>query len=380
MESKEHKTNDENQPRKVFFDKSKISSEFIYKVFFIIGVLIITGLLLIVLWQGIEVFLLVFAGLLLAVFLRSLSNFISKYTPLSNGWALTLVLLVILGLLFLGGWFLYSPLKEQFEELSAVLPQAFEHLRQQLAQYEIGRRILEQMPESGFISNSSSNIFGRITGFFSSFFGALVNFFVILIVGIYFAFNPKLYQQGLLKLFPTGRQKRVEEVLHTIAVTLRRWLIGRLSVMAINGTLTALGLWLLGVPLPVPLGILTALLNFIPNIGPFLAAIPAVLLALMQSPMTALYTSLLYFGIQNLEGFVLTPLVQQRAISLPPVLIISFQLLFGIVFGFLGVLLAVPLLAVFYVLVQMLYVEDILGHPVEFEGLKETDKKNGDTK
>lgn len=376
MKSEKDQTSDEKAPRKVFFDKSKVSSQFIYEVFFVIGVLALVGLLLVVLWQGTEVLLLVFAGLLLAVFLRTISNFVSRYTPLSNGWAMALVLLTILGLLALGGWYLYSPLKVQFEELTRVLPQAIENLRTQLSRYEIGQKIENQIPDSGFMSNSSSNVFGRITGFFSSFFGALVNFFVVLVVGIYFAFNPKLYHNGLLKLFPTPRQERVEEILHTISVTLRRWLVGRISVMTINGTLTAIGLWFLGVPLPVPLGILTALLNFIPNIGPILAAIPALLLALMQDQRTALYTALLYLFIQNLEGFVLTPLVQQRAISLPPVLIISFQLLFGILFGFLGVLLAVPLLAIFYVLVQMLYVEDVLGHPVEFEGLKKSDKED----
>jgi predicted PurR-regulated permease PerM len=149
--------------------------------------------------------------------------------------------------------------------------------------------------------------------------------------------------------------------------------------MTINGVLTALGLWLLDVPMAIPLGLLTAAFNFIPNIGPFLGAVPAVLIALSQSSTQALYVAILYLIIQTLEGFVLTPLVQQKAIALPPVLVISAQLLLGILFGFLGVMLAVPIVAVAFVLIKMLYVEDALGNNVEVKGeqeVKQTQRKH----
>jgi predicted PurR-regulated permease PerM len=124
----------------------------------------------------------------------------------------------------------------------------------------------------------------------------------------------------------------------------------------------------LGVPFAIPLGIITALLNFIPNIGPILASVPAILIAFSSSPTDALYVAILYLAVQNIDGFVTTPLIQERAVSLPPVLVIASQLLLAVIFGFLGLLVAVPLFAVAFVLVKMIYVEDILDRRVEVKG------------
>jgi predicted PurR-regulated permease PerM len=136
----------------------------------------------------------------------------------------------------------------------------------------------------------------------------------------------------------------------------------------VNGVLSGVALWLLGIPLAFLLGVLTGLLNFIPNIGPILAATPAVLLALTEGPTTALWVALLYVVLQNLEGFVLTPLVQQRTVALPAAVIILVQVLLGVLMGTLGVLLATPLAASVLVLVKMLYVEDALGDPIDVPG------------
>jgi predicted PurR-regulated permease PerM len=134
--------------------------------------------------------------------------------------------------------------------------------------------------------------------------------------------------------------------------------------MAINGTLTALGLWLLGVPLALTLGLLAALLNFIPNIGPIIAGVPAVLLALMHSPMQALYVVGLYLVLQSVDGYLLTPLVDRCTVSVPPALTLAAQMLLG---G-LGLALASPLTAAAIVLVQKLYIEDTLGDRRELTG------------
>lgn len=357
---------------KVFFDRSQVNSNFIYRLWYAIGAILLTGLFVILLWQGIEVILLLLAGILFAVFLAGVGNWITDLTGISRNWSVTLVLLVLIGAIVLGGWFFYPSLREQFEQLSNEIPKAVTQVRQQLAQSSIGQRLLEQIPTMEEIgSGQSTNLLGRISGYFSTFLGGLVNFIVIIVFGIYFAYSPMLYYDGFLKLVPTGRQKRFREFLDVIAFNLRRWLIGRLAVMAINGIITAVALWLLGVPMPIALGVLTALLNFIPNIGPFMAATPAVLLALMQSPTTALYTIILYVCIQGLDGYVLEPLAQQKAVDLPPVLVIAVQLLFGIFFGFLGLVLAVPVLAIVFLFVQMFYVEDVLGHKVEFQGKEE---------
>jgi predicted PurR-regulated permease PerM len=166
---------------------------------------------------------------------------------------------------------------------------------------------------------------------------------------------------GTIRLLPKKRRARIREVFGEAGETLRHWLVGRAILMALNGGLTALGLWLLGTPLALTLGILTGLLNFIPNVGPLIAGIPAVLIAWTQGGTQALHVFLLYLVLQNVDGYVLTPLVQQRTVSLPPALTILAQLLLGILAGTLGLLLATPLAAAALVFVKRLYVEDVLG-------------------
>ena len=353
-------------------DSRSMRQNFVRRVLIIIGLVVLTGLILMVLWLGLEIFLLVFAGLLLAIFLRTLSGFLSRHTPLSETWAVAIVLLAIIGLIALGVWLLSDSVQRQFDELSEQLPVAFEQLRGQILQYPLGRRIAEQMPSAQqFVGRQSTNVFGRITGIFSTAFDVVVNISVILITGIYFAFNPKLYSAGIAKLVPKTKEKRTREILSTMEYTLRRFLLGISATMTINGLITGAGLWFLGVPFAVPLGIITALLNFIPNIGPIAASVPAILIALSQSPTQALYVALLYLAVQNIDGFVTTPLIQERAVSLPLVLVIGSQLLIAVLFGFLGLLLAVPIVAVVFVAVKMIYVEDILGRRVEVKGERE---------
>jgi predicted PurR-regulated permease PerM len=150
-------------------------------------------------------------------------------------------------------------------------------------------------------------------------------------------------------------------VLERVKDTLWWWMVGRVLSMAVIGIATGVGLWLLGIPLAFTLALIAALLTFIPNIGPILAALPAVLLGLAQSPRTALYVVLLYSGIQAVETYVLGPVVDRRTVSLPPALTVIAQLLLVMVAGILGAALAAPLAAVVVVLVTMLYVHDVLG-------------------
>ena len=131
--------------------------------------------------------------------------------------------------------------------------------------------------------------------------------------------------------------------------------------MAVVGLITTIGLWLLGIPLASTLGLITGLFEFAPFIGPILAAVPAVLIAFTQSPMDALYVIILYIAIQQIEGYLITPYVQKRAVDLPPALTIFAQLLMGVLFGLFGLLLATPLVAASMVIVRMAYIEDVLG-------------------
>ncbi len=185
----------ETQETKV--DSRPTRPAFVRRVLIVIGIVVLTALILGLVWQGAEVILLIFAGFLLAIFLRSLSGFLNKYAPLSETWALTVVLLMIIGLIALGVWLLSDSVQRQFEELSEQLPIAFEQVRGQISQYPLGRRIVEQMPSAQqFVGGQSTNVFGRITGFVSTALDIVVNVLIVLITAVYFAFNPRLYSEG----------------------------------------------------------------------------------------------------------------------------------------------------------------------------------------
>jgi predicted PurR-regulated permease PerM len=184
---------------------------------------------------------------------------------------------------------------------------------------------------------------------------------IILAIGFYMAVAPRVYVEGVIHLVPVTRRGRAGEVLQALGRTLRWWLFGRWISMTVVGLLTTAGLWLLGVPLALTFGLLAALLTFIPYLGPIISAIPPMLLVLVQSPMQALYVVSLYLGVQGVESYLLTPLVQQRTVSVPPALTITAQVLLGLLLGTFGVILATPLIAVTLVLVKMLYIEDVLG-------------------
>ncbi|MDQ4121184.1 MAG: AI-2E family transporter [Acidobacteriota bacterium] len=354
-----------------FSNQNKLTRrEFAERVLIFFGILSAVVLLWLLFWQGIGVILLVFAGLLFAVLFRSLASLLARYTPVPENWSLYVVLLFLAALSILSVWLILPSIQQQLYDFSEQLPKSWETARQQIANLPYGNQILSQVPQQplDLFGNQSSNVFGRITGFFSSFLGALVNVLIVLLIGIYFAFNPKLYMGGIVKLFPANHQERARIILETLGFTLRNWIIGRTVVGILIGSATTVGLWFLGIPFAIPLGILAGLLNAVPNIGPIIAGIPAVLLALPEGFSMVGYVILLYLVLQSLEGYILTPLVQQRTISLPPVLVLSGQLLFGILFGFLGILLAVPAVAVIFTLIRMLYVEDVLGNEVEVKG------------
>jgi predicted PurR-regulated permease PerM len=318
------------------------------------------ALFLILLWYAADVFLLTFAAVLLAVGLRSLSGLAGRVTKLSESWSLALVSASLL-FVFAGAGLLLAPrVSAQVDDLTGNLPQAFEALVERASSYEWSRRIMAEVPPPSRLIKGGGGVLARVTGVFSTALGSLVNVAIVLSVGLYLAADPRLYTSGLLSLVPSKRRPRVREVLTQLGSTLRRWLVGRLVLMVVNAALTWLGLSLLGVPLALTLGLLAGLLNFVPNVGPVVAGVPAVLIALTQSPEQALYVLLLYVVLQSVDGYVFTPLVQKRTVELPPALTITAQVLFGVLLGAAGVVLATPLTAAALVIVRMLYVEGVL--------------------
>lgn len=318
-------------------------------------------LLMLILLYAVDVVLLVFAGVLVGVFLHGLSYPLSKRTGLPQRWSLVVVLFALGGLTGLAAWLLAGRVVTQSNQLVDQLPVAFAELTSRLQAYEWGNRILAELPTAWELLRGHGTFLGRITGIFSGVLGALLSFVIILVLGCYIAAEPRLYSNGILHLIPLKHRSRVREVLSELSTTLRRWLVGRLILMVVNGVLTAIGLWFLGIPLALTLGLLAGALNFIPNFGPLIAAVPAVLIALTISPQTALYVGLLYIAIQSIDGYVFTPLVNRRSVELPPVLTIFAQVLLGVLVGGMGIVLAGPLTAMLVVVVRRFYVEGTLG-------------------
>lgn len=339
---------------------------FVHRVLVIVGIVTFVVLTILLTVYAVDALMLAFAGILLAVFFRGLSNLVSKYTGLGSGLSFAIVILTLVGVLAISIYFLEQSVADQIGELRQQLPQAVNTIRGNLEQYSWGRSLIQQIPPTDVIFDTirSANLLSRASGFFSSTVGIFTNFFIFLVLAIFIAIEPQTYIRGILLLVPRPNRERARQTLDALGETLRWWLVGQFGSMTTIGVLTFIGLYFLGVPLALGLAVITALLTFIPNLGPILSLIPALLLGLAQSPTTALYVIILYLGVQAIESNLVTPYIQRQTVNLPPALTTAVQLILGVFVGGLGVVLAAPLVACGIVLVQMLYVEDVLGERV----------------
>jgi predicted PurR-regulated permease PerM len=199
-----------------------------------------------------------------------------------------------------------------------------------------------------------------LTGAFAEGFGLLANLLFILFTALFLAVDPQRYRSSLVQLVPPQGRPRARQVIDQVIDGLKMWLLGRVVSMVLIAIVITIGLHLLGVPLALALGVLTGLFEFIPVVGPLLSAVPAILMGFTVGPMMALYVAVFYLIVQQLEGNVLTPIVQMKTASLPPVLTLTAVVAMGLLFGPLGVLVATPLALVIMILVQELYIHDVL--------------------
>jgi predicted PurR-regulated permease PerM len=311
---------------------------------------------------ALSVILLTFAGLLFGVFVHGLSEWLANHSSASYRTSYLVVVALLLLVIGVGCFYLGSQVVTRADELWTKLqttvdsadnpPPANQWLREHLPNVS---QLQKQLTDS--TSAILPKMFQGLQWLGWTITGALVIFFI----GLYAAYEPQLYRAGLVRLVSIDRRPRMNEVLDQLKRSLGRWIVGRFVSMTIVGLLTAIAMWLLGVPLPVSLGVLAALLTFIPNIGPLLAAIPQLLLAADLGTQTVFYVLLFNLILQTVESYMITPVVQRHEVSLPPILTIAAQLLMGVVAGIIGVMMAAPLVVVAMVLVQMLYVHDYLG-------------------
>lgn len=311
-------------------------------------------------WQAFDVLLILFGGTLGAIALTRLSNWITQKTHWPYPLALALLLLSLLGLVALAGWNVAPELNRQFPGFVDRLSEMVDRLGQQLQQYGWVQKLFASQIDWSSMLPDGTKAIRTATGVFSATFGILGTLVLIIVLSIFLAVNPRIYIQGFLRLLPPHQRDRAGEVLAQTGGILWAWLFSKFIAMLFIGGITALGLWLIGVPYALTLALIAGLLSFIPNIGPVLALIPALLVALMQGTGTMLWVAGLYIGTQFFETYFLTPYLQQEVVEIPPGFALIMQVLFGIMAGALGVVLAVPITAAGMVVARMLYVEDYL--------------------
>lgn len=332
-------------------------------LFYGIGVIfVLAGYLLAYSYQFL---LLLFASILLGIVLHDGSNKLAAKFRIPHQAALPLLLFGIILIMGLVGWLVAPQIAKQTQQLFTEIPNAVERFQSYLQQFSWFNQLLGGIPSFDKLMQNASGMLSKAGVLFSGTIGVIGNAVIIVFVAIYLAAQPQVYVNGFVTLFPFKKRARVREVMNELGDTLAQWMLGKLLSMIIIGVATALGLSLLGVPLALVLGVIAGTLDFIPYIGPIMAAVPAILLALSESPTLALYVVLLFIGLQVLEGYILLPLIERRTVSLPPALTIAMQVLLGSLFGLSGIALATPFAAVIAVLVVMLYVQDVLGDPVK---------------
>ncbi|TKD66037.1 AI-2E family transporter [Flavobacterium sp. ASW18X] len=307
--------------------------------------------------KAFKVVLLLLAAVLIALYFHGIKSWFQRKTKLSTSVSLGFAFLATLLFFIILGFLVVPSLESQIPQLKEELPKAAKQLNNQFKHTQWFGVLVEPLQQQ--LSNQNEG--GKfIKQFFSSFFGIAGDVYIILFLGAFFTIQPSVYTKGFTGLFPKTYQKDVAELINKLGTTLKHWLMGKLLSMSVVGLLTLVGLLILDVPLAITLAIFAALVSFIPNVGPLLSLIPAVLLAASISPQLALYTILLYIGIQFVESNLITPYINQRMIAMPMALVLLAQVVLGLFTGYLGLILAVPIIAILIVLIKFIYKERLL--------------------
>jgi predicted PurR-regulated permease PerM len=384
-----------------------------------IGVLLLSTFLVVaitsVLVLATDFILLIFLAILFGVFLTKTSRLIGKLVPLSYGSNLAIVVTPLLALI-IGVTLVFGvKIENRLENMSENLDHSAEKLDEWLDQHSVAKTAFNKIPfanellrnrveseqeadgfktsgetsatpnderpdrqdknpdettqTGGDSANASAQVNGDVAGRVFPVFGRMMgttlgmiaNLSVIFFMGTFFAVNPPLYRDGFVKLFPKDRRQRFVDVLNAMGDSMFAWLNGRFVSMTITGVGTGLGLFLLNVPMSGTIGVLTALLTFVPNVGALIALSLAMTMALSQGPTTVVWVVVVYGALQSIESNVITPIIQQQQTSIPPALLLGFQVILGALTGFLGLLVATPLLAAALVAIKELWIRDTLG-------------------
>jgi predicted PurR-regulated permease PerM len=338
-----------------------------------------TGAAVALLWSLRDVLVQVFAAIVLAMALCTLVGFVGRQLRCSRSLALLLSLLGLLVLLVLGVTVLIPPFAAQFAELLTKVPAAAALLLKmgrsaltETAQMIYGRQdatleldwLQEILPGSSDGSAALASGLGeglnRLLGLAGNLGGAVLQLLFVVAVSVMVALQPTAYRDVAVLLVPSFYRRRFRQVLDSCGAALSDWMVGVLISSCCVALLSGIGLMLLGVKLVVANALLAGLLNVIPNVGPTLSTVFPMSVALLDAPWKAVAVLGLYFVIQHLESYLITPSVMQHQLKLLPGLTLSAQFLFTVLFGPLGLLLALPMAVCLQVIVREVLIHDVL--------------------
>jgi predicted PurR-regulated permease PerM len=326
-------------------------------------IVIALGALTLAAWVLADIMLLLFGAVLVAVLLRALANPMMRHLHMPERLALTVAVLLPILLMAAVAITLGPELSKQMRGLLERLPAAFNRLTGEL---QLGS-FIDLLKSSGATS-TLGNMVSRAFAWSTSVLGAMASIALVIFGGIYLAADPAIYRDGLIKLFPPAVHANVTSTLDDIGDALQAWLRGQLVAMVLVGAMTGVGLWLIGVPNAIALGLIVGLADFVPYIGPIAATIPILLSASTQDTQTLLWACIVIVAVQQIESNIIMPLVAKQAVSMAPVVGLFSLVALGVLFGPLGLLLGFPLAIAIDIAIRRLYILDGLGEPVEIMG------------
>ena len=342
-------------PEKKSAEADKPELNYLQKVWYTVAIIALLVIVILIARVAFNVLLMVLAGSLIAIYFHGLGDLIQRKTKIRRKWAMAISVMgsfLLLGLLF---WFMGTKIAVQIQELNNTLPHTISTARAKLAETPIGQKILEYTSDD----ENAKKLMTTASHFFSTSFGVLGNLYVIFLLSIFFTVSPSLYTNGIIVLIPKSKKQLAAGIIDRINRDLKGWLKSTMLSIVLITIMLTIGLSLFGIPVALILALIAGLLKIVPNFGSFIAMIPGVLLALTISTNTAIAVALLYIISQTIVSSIITPIVQNKMINLPPALTIIAQVLMGTVSGGLGIILAVPLLAIIMILVDELYVKPL---------------------
>ena len=311
-----------------------------------------------------ELLVLAFGAVVIGVLIRALADAIERRTPLGGKGAFYAALLLIALVIGAFAWLFGAQVAAQVSQLSETIPAMWQRIQEWLRTVPGGEALLASAQGVALDGRSQPSV-QRVLGSLAN---GITGFLLVLFGAVFIAADPGLYRRGLAMLFPRSRRALADEALGESARAIKLWMLGQFIAMLAVGTLTTLGMWLVGVPAALALGLIMGFLEVIPFIGPIMGSIPILIMALSAGPDTALLALAVILVVQQAEGSLITPLVQKKVVSLPPAVTVFGVITGGLLFGPAGLLFAAPLLVVVFVLVKRLYVEEALDTPTYVPG------------